>query len=239
MSKSIQRIGFGQIDNCPVVIGDGKTYIYNATSKRWGVLPEQRKPEVIPIQPATFLRRFGALIDRLPMVLREVALPLRIATDGGKTVGFCRSGSSGLFGTREGGVAPFTASAEVTQIEPFIAKRRRQEGTFDLGRHQYSAGPGFSWSCEYRIIRLDDEGQEWDVLSTSEESDGYESMGTHSLEAAQEYFDSVRFHISRERWEAMGAKFLIEEPDDDSCIVCGGSLSESNRIGFHVCEVDC
>ena len=219
MSKSIQRISFGQIDNCPVVVGAGKTYIFNATIKRWRKLPERRKPDVIPVKQVTFLRRFGALFDRLPRALRSLAPPLRIATDRGRTVAFCRSGSTGFFESSEqeagGGIKTLVAAAMVTQIEPFLAKRRRQEGTFDLGRHQYSGGPGFSWSCEYRIVRLDDDGQLWDVLSTSEESDGYESMGAHSLEAAQEYFDSVGFRISRESWEAMGAKLPIEEPEDE------------------------
>jgi hypothetical protein len=251
MSKSIQRISFGQIGNCPVVVGAGKTYVYNATIKRWRDLPERRKPEVIPIKPATFLRRFGALVDRLPPVLRDLAPPLRIASDGGQTAAFCRSGSTGYFDTSEQVADGFRATAKVTQLEPFIAKRRRQEGTFDLGRHQYSGGPGFSWTCEYRIVRLDDDGQEWDLLSTTEESDGYESMGTHSLEAAQEYFDGVGFHISRDSWEAMGAKFPVEEAEDeateddtddecfpaeDECALCREPLSKVDSRGYHDCH---
>ena len=219
MSKNIQSIRFGQLDSNPVVMGGDKLYVYVASAKRWRDLPERRKLEIIPVKPATFLRRFGHLVDRLPRGLRKLAPPLRIATDSGKTVGFCRSGSFGDFkGSEqvERGASKTTISlAEVKQIQPFIAKRRRQQGTFDLGNHHYSAGPGFSWSCEYRIIRLDDDGQFWDILSTYEESDGYESMGTHSLDAAQEYFDSVGFTLSRESWEAMGAKFPVKEMEDE------------------------
>jgi hypothetical protein len=98
---------------------------------------------------------------------------------------------------------------------------------------------------------LDDDGQEWDVLSTTEESDGYESMGTHSLEAAQEYFDGVGFHISRESWEAMGARFPVEAQEDeaaeddtfeesfpveDECALCREPLSKVDSRGYHDCH---
>jgi len=219
MSNSIQRISFGQIDNSPVVVGQNNHYIYDTTNRRWRDLPEPLKQEVIPIKSTTFLRRFGKLVDQLPNELRDIARPLRIATESDKMVGYCRSGLTRYFEpTATAGVVNFTApivSAEVTPIEPFLAKRQREQCTFDLGRHQYSGGPGFSWTCEYRIVRLDDDGHEWDVLATSEESEGYESMGIHSLEAAQEYFESVGFHISRESWEAIGAKFPVEEPEDE------------------------
>jgi hypothetical protein len=75
-------------------------------------------------------------------------------------------------------------------------------------------------------------------------------MGTHSLEAAQEYFDSVGFEISRDAWEKMGAKFPIqkpeyedeEAPDDqhnqnqDECELCGESLSKLDTSGYHECH---
>jgi hypothetical protein len=40
-------------------------------------------------------------------------------------------------------------------------------------------------------------------------------MGSHSLDAAQEYFDGVGFHISQEEWAAMGATFQAAPIDDD------------------------
>ena len=94
MSKSIQRIRFGQLGPNPVVMGGDKLYIYLATTKRWQSLPERRKQEVIPIKQATFLRRFGTVVDNLPRGLRRIAPPLRIASDPSQTVGFCRSGST-------------------------------------------------------------------------------------------------------------------------------------------------
>ena len=250
MSKSIQRIRFGQLGPNPVVMGGDKLYIYHATTKRWKSLPETRKREVIPIKQATFLRRFGTVVDKLPNGLRRIAPPLRIASDPNQTVAFCRSGSNGYFETTKQGDAPLSTPASVTRIEPFLERRRREEGTFDLGRHHYSGGPGFSWTCEYRIVRLDDDGQEWDVLSTSEESDFYESMGTHSLDAAQEYFDSVGFSISRDSWEAMGAKFPDEEQEpeeeeeldeesnceEEECALCQEPLSKVDSQGYHSCH---
>ena len=158
MSKSIQRIRFGQLGPNPVVMGGDKLYIYHATTKRWQSLPESRKHEVIPIKQATFLRRFGTVVDKLPNGLRHIAPPLRIASDPNQTVAFCRSGSNGYFETTKQGDAPLSTTASVTRIEPFLERRRREEGTFDLGRHHYSGGPGFSWTCEYRIVRLDDDG---------------------------------------------------------------------------------
>jgi len=249
MSKSIQRIGFGQLGPNPVVIGGDKLYIYLATTKRWQSLPERRKHEVIPIKQATFLRRFGTVVDNLPSGLRRVAPPLRIASDPSQAVAFCRSGSNGFFETTKQGASALSTTASVTRIEHFLERRRREEGTFDLGRHHYSGGPGFSWTCEYRIVRLDDNGQEWDIQSTTEESDGYESMGTHSLESAQEYFDSVGFMISRESWEAMGANFPVEEQEsegddeldeepnceEEECSLCREPLSKVDNRSYHDC----
>ena len=234
MSKIAEKVRFGQIGHAPVVIGAGNTYIYNSRNDRWSRLPQGRWSEVIPVRPSTFLKRFGAVVSRLPKSLRHIAPPLQIASEKDQIVGFCRSGSSGYFDRSD----QASGSASVTAIEPWLRRRKREQGTFDLGRHHYSSGPGFSWTCEYRIVRLDDHGQLWDIQATSEESDGFESMGTHSLEAAQEYFDGVGFSISRDRWEAMGAKFPAEDAeDDDSCVICGGSLSEVNRMGFHNCNV--
>ena len=250
MSKSIQRIRFGQLGPNPVVMGGDKLYIYLATTKRWQSLPERRKQEVIPIKQATFLRRFGTVVDNLPRGLRRIAPPLRIASDPSQTVAFCRSGSNGFFETTKQGDSALTTTASVTRIEPFLERRRREEDTFELGWHHYSGGPGFSWTCEYRIVRLDHDGQAWDILSTSEESDFYESMGTHSLEAAQEYFDSVGFGISRDTWEAMGAKFPIEEQEqeekgeldeepsyeEEECALCQEPLCKVDSQGYHSCH---
>jgi len=124
-----------------------------------------------------------------------MAPPLHIVGDA-NAVGFCRSGSHREVNQQ--------SKATVTHIEPFLKKRKLEQYTYDLGRHHYSSGPGFSWTCEYRILRLDDAGELWDLQATSDDCDDYVSMGTHSIEAAQEYFDSVGFSISRERWEAMG-----------------------------------
>lgn len=191
MSKTIK---FGQIGNSPVVIADGYAHIWN---KGWRKLPDGRLREIIPLRTRTYLKRFGRLVSDLPDALKRVAPALQIVGDA-NTVGFCRSGSRCEVIQQ--------SKAKVTHIEPFLEKRRREQCAYDLGRHHYSSGPGFSWTCEYRIIRLDDEGEVWDLQATSEDSDGYESMGTHSLEAAQEYFDSVGFSVSTERWEAMGAQ---------------------------------
>ena len=233
MSNSVTKISFGQIGNCPVVTGAGSSYILNLQTKRWKTLPECQKPDVIPIKPTTFLRRFGAVTDQLPPELRNLAPSLRLTTAEGKTVGFCRTTSSGYFEDGEGA----GVSAQVIAFHPRFAKREREKVTFYLGRHHYSGGPGFSWSCEYQIVRLDNDGQLWDVQSSHEESDGFESMGTHSLEAAQEYFDSVGFQISSESWEAMGVK--VSKEQEDECIICRRSLSVYVvRRGFHRCVTD-
>jgi hypothetical protein len=112
---------------------------------------------------------------------------------------------------------------------------KRQEAIFDLGRHTYSGAPGFSWTCDYRIERLNDDGTLWDILATDEETGEYQSMGSHSLEAAQEYFDSVSFDISRDKWEAMGAIFP-QDPEASLCAICHQLFSETcSTRGRHEC----
>jgi hypothetical protein len=68
-------------------------------------------------------------------------------------------------------------------------------------------------------VRLNDDGTLWDLLGTDEETGEFQSMGSHSLEAAQDYFDSVGFSISQEEWEAMGAQFRNIDINDDLEVV--------------------
>ena len=114
-----------------------------------------------------------------------------------------------------GGGATGTASkGALIDIEPHRRRRVRQNGTFHLGRHTYAAGPGYSWSCEYKIERLNPEGTLWEIYATDEETDEYQSMGAHSLAEAREYFDGVQFYISQKDWLAMGATF--PQPSDEA-----------------------
>jgi hypothetical protein len=103
------------------------------------------------------------------------------------------------------------------------AQKERENGIFHLGRHTYSVGPGYSWSCEYKIERLNPEGTLWEIYATDEETDEYQSMGGHSLAEAQEYFNGVQFYISQEDWLAMGASFPpvqdVEEAEGPPCAV--------------------
>ena len=206
MSKSVTSIRFGHIGATPVILTRDGGFILRAGNKRWTRLKDQEHPKVVQIKHASFIRRFGEAAERLPIALRQSISHLRV---GGRVVALSRTIQRGGFAGGEGkqGVAT------VLSLQAHRDRLKRQEAIFDLGRHTYSGAPGFSWTCDYRIERLNDDGTLWDILATDEETGEYQSMGSHSLEAAQEYFESVCFDVSRERWEAMGATFPVEEDD--------------------------
>jgi hypothetical protein len=108
-------------------------------------------------------------------------------------------------------IPPYLSSWDL--VQDYRDRIEREKGIFELGSNTNSGGPGSSWSCDYRIERLNEDGTLWDILATDEETGEYPSMGSYSLEDAQEYFNGVYFDISRDQWEAMGATFPVEEDD--------------------------
>ena len=208
MSNSVWTIAFGHIGEAPVILTCDGGFILRAGNKRWSRLRDQDRSKVVQIRHSTFIRRFGRVAERLPIALRQSISHLRVD---GQLVALSRTihregfvGGEGKLGT-----------APVISMQAHRDRIERLKSTFNLGRHTYSGAPGFSWTCDYRIERLNDDGTLWDILATDEETGEYQSMGSHSLEAAQEYFDSVYFDISRDQWEAMGANFPVEEDEAD------------------------
>ena len=231
MAKSVTSIRFGEIGNAPVVWTTGSAYILRAGHKRWTRLKDAERGKIIHLKPAIFIRRYGWAAEALPTPLRGYIKPLRVSE---QLVGFTRTTQTGTFGSGQG----TAARASVASLQARRAHLERLSGIFDLGSHTYSGGPGFSWRCSYRIERLNPAGTLWDLLATDEETGEYQSMGAHSLEAAQEYFDGVGFDISRSDWEAMGATFPID-PEDETCAICHRSMSEwIDERGCHCCAED-
>ena len=228
MSKSVTSSRFGHIGQTPVILTANGGFILREGNKRWSRLKDQEHPKVVQIKHASFIRRFGKLAERLPSALRRCISQLRVD---GQLVALSRTIQ------REGfarGECKFGV-ATVSSLQAHRDRLKRQDAIFDLGRHTYSGGPGYSWTCDYRIERLNDDGTLWDILATDEETGEYKSMGSHSLEAAQEYFDGVEFDISRTEWEAMGATFPID-PEDDTCAICHQLMSERiDARGYHCC----
>jgi len=229
MANSIQRISFAALDNSPVVLVSEVGYIFRQNNNRWSKLKECERSKIVVIKTATFLRRYEAYLELLPHKLKAAIVPLRLD---GKLVGICRSKPSDLFCYAE----TITRKAQVISLLPHIERQEKLKGIFNLGRHTYSGGPGFCWTCDYRIERLNADGSLWDILATDGNSEEFQSMGEHTLEEAQEYFDGVHFSITQEEWENMGAKFP-PEPEDDTCAICNKSMAlYTNRLGFHDCN---
>jgi hypothetical protein len=208
MSKSVTSIRFGHIGEAPVILSRDEGFILRGASKRWLRLKAQDYPKVVHIKHSSFIRRFGEVAERLPFALRSSIRQLRID---GQLVALSRTARKDGFLRGEGQ----KSIAAVISLQAHKNHIKRLESTFDLGSHMYSGGPGCSWRCDYRIERLNDDGTLWDILATDEETGEYQSMGSHYLEAAQEYFEGVGFDISRDRWEAMGATFSVEEDEVD------------------------
>ena len=199
MSKTI---AFGHIGEAPVILTRDGGFILRGGNKRWSRLRDQDHSKVVQIKQSSFIRRFGASAERLPVALRQSISPLRVD---GQLVALSRSVR------REAQLG----TASVISLQAHKDRIERLKCTFNLGSHTYSGGPGFCWTCDYRIERLNDDGTLWDLLGTDEETGEFQSMGSHSLEAAQEYFDSVGFSISQVEWEAMGAKFPVDSMDSE------------------------
>jgi hypothetical protein len=208
MSEFVTSIRFGQIGNAPVVLAPDCAYILRQGHLRWSALKTHERGTVTYLQPYSFIRRHARAAERLPSAFKGCIKPIKVD---GQLVGFTRTIGTGTYRNGQGNAA----SASIVSLRARREELERQEATFNLGSHTYSGAPGLSWTCDYRIERLNDDGTLWDILATDEETGEYQSMGSHSLEAAQEYFDSVYFEISRDQWEAMGATFHIEEDEDD------------------------
>jgi hypothetical protein len=203
MAKSLQ---FGHLGLDPVIITPDEAYALRDARKRWSKLDDADRPTVVLIKPMTFARRYGDHLGSVPKAIKGALKPLLVD---GQLVALCRSKpAAGSLEHRE-------QSETVIPIQPYLARLAQTQATFNLGRHTYSGGPGSCWSCEYRIERLNPEGSLWDILATDEETGEFQSMGNHSLEAAQDYFDGVGFSISQEEWAAMGATFPAgdDEPE--------------------------
>jgi hypothetical protein len=208
MSNSVRTIAFGHIGEAPVILTSDGGFILRAGNKRWSRLRDQDRSKVVQIRHSTFIRRFGKVAERLPIALRQSISQLRVD---GQLVALSRTIQREGFVGGEGELG----AAPVISMQAHRDRIERLKSIFNLGRHTYSGAPGFSCTCDYRIERLNNDGTLWDILATDEETGEYQSMGSHSLETAQEYFDSVYFDISRDQWEAMGATFPIEEDEDD------------------------
>ena len=205
-------VRFGEIGKQPVILLAGACYIFRDGNKRWSRLREPERALVVYIKQATFSRRYGWQAERLPAWVKAAAPALRLSNAPERAISLKTSDShQGAAKT-----ARDTSKGALIQLEPHRRRRERQQGTFHLGRHTYSAGPGYSWSCEYKIERLNPEGTLWEIYATDEETDEYQSMGKHGLAEAQEYFNGVQFYISQEDWLAMGATFTRDIEDDEA-----------------------
>jgi len=208
MSEFVTSIRFGHIGEVPVILTSDRGFILRAGNKRWSRLRDQDRSKVVQIRHSTFIRRFGQVAERLPIALRHSISQLRVD---GQLVALSRTIQREGFVGGKGGLG----AAPVISMQDHRDRIERLKSIFNLGRHTYSGAPGFSWTCDYRIERLNGDGTLWDILVTDEETGEYQSMGTHSLDAAQEYFESVYFDISRDQWNAMGATFPVEEDETD------------------------
>ena len=229
MSQAIQKISFGTLNENPVILIPEAGYVFRTGSNHWSKLKAIERSLIVNIKPKTFIRRYESCLECLPRKLKAALVPLRM---NGKLIGFCRTQSSGLFCYAQ----RITRKSQVIQISPYLQKRQKTEGVYNLGRHTYSAGPGYGWTCDYRLERLNEYGSLWDILATDEVTGEFQSLGQYSLEAAEEYFNDVNFEITRDQWKAMGAMFPPEF-EDDTCAICHQSMSVySNRQGFHICK---
>ena len=202
MSRHPEKIILGHIGYGAVIATEAEAFIRTFGSRRWLKLPASERSKIVHLRTSAFIRRYESLLDHFPRQLAGRVRPLRI---NGRIVSLCWHTS------RRGGTA-----GSVLSFAPYLEKLKSRARTFHLGSHTYSGGPGYSWSCNYRIERLDPEGRSWDLCATDEETGEYQSMGTHSLEDAQDYFNGVGFSISHEEWEAMGATFP-DACDEDAC----------------------
>ena len=157
---------------------------------------------MVLIKPTTFIRRYGDHLGSVPKAIKGSVTPLLVD---GQLVALCSSKPA------VGSLDREVTTETVIPIQPHLDRLAQRLATFNLGRHTYSGGPGSCWSCEYKIDRLNAEGTLWDILATDEETGEFQSMGSHTLDTAQEYFDGVGFAISRDEWEAMGATFPAED----------------------------
>jgi len=202
MSKAVRKIAFGHIGDDAIIETDADAFIRSYGARRWLKLPHAERSKIVRVRTSTFIRRYEGLLDHFPRQLAGLIRPLRI---NGRLVSLCWRTSRAT-----------DARSVVVPFAPYLEKIKSRARTFHLGSHTYSAGPGYCWSCEYRIERLDAGGTSWDICATDEETGEYQSMGAHSLAEAQEYFNSVSFPISHEDWEAMGATFP-DVYDEDAC----------------------
>ena len=106
---------------------------------------------------------------------------------------------------------------------------------FYLGPHHYAVGPGFSWSTEYWVKRVE-RGKRWEIHCTHPEESGRQRLffGLYDPEEVREYFESVVFEISDEEWWEMGWRstegaeileweFHYREANEQRfCSMCGG-----------------
>ena len=90
---------------------------------------------------------------------------------------------------------------KIDQCIPPLPGRR----VFYLGGHSYSVGPGYSWTTEYWVKRVE-RGKKWEIYSTYPEETGRQRLffGLYTPEDVKEYFDSVGFEIRDQDWWDMG-----------------------------------
>ena len=110
-----------------------------------------------------------------------------------------------------------------------------RQHVFYLGPHHYAAGPGFSWSTEYWVKRID-RGKHWDIYCTNPKESGRQRLFFKLCdpEEVREYFESVEFELSDEEWWKMGWRstkgaeilewefYYWEANQQEFCSLCNG-----------------
>tara|TARA_A100001037_G_scaffold271935_2_gene267750 strand:- start:1199 stop:1702 length:504 start_codon:yes stop_codon:yes gene_type:complete len=97
-------------------------------------------------------------------------------------------------------IIDFPIDREESGFPPIPRKR-----VFYLGPHHYAAGPGFSWSTEYWVKRVE-RGKKWEIYCTHPQESGSQRLFFRLCdpEEVREYFESVEFEISDEEWWEIG-----------------------------------
>ena len=252
----IEQMKFGSLDGVPILYSVNGSYALTATprGKEWIAADQSAAGEATVLGERQFFKCFGSDLPPLPELMRKFDPRLWLVDKEGLVFSRFLKKKRPSHGSTTELCAP--AAQVVVSFAERKAKRKRAEdgdadGDFYLGHHEYSAGPGFSWATEYRIRRQNDDGTLWEILSVDESADGYESddlngksdhnrtfvsIGDFTTEQAKEYFDSVYFTISDEKWRAMGCHNLQCEEEQD-CAICGERFEDS-PFKVHKCRTD-
>ena len=222
MPKKFSDAVYSVLNGRPVLYSSEKCFTIGTNVGSWVSIAEEVSGHATVLTEGQFFRRFGTKLPKLPSAFQHIDHRLWII-DGGKLVfgGFHRRQSTSPSQLEPAELINFP----IQPVEQIFEKGSQTR--FYLGEHNYSQAPGCSWSTEYEIERLDTPGTRWEIFSKynddpTEDENGdpidpvFDSMGVHTTDEAKEYFDSVLFDISEERWDAMGqAKTDVPDYDED------------------------